>query len=202
MAPRPAPHPEPPADLAARALPLREGAGPWYRLHAAGREALHFGRSGNNRFDAPAGEFGVLYAGEDLRCAFVETFGQATGVRIVTVSALRGRNLVLVRAERPLRLVDLSGPGLARLGADARLCAGEYSLARRWALALWSHPAAPDGLLYRARHDPSRTAVAIFDRAGDALRVESQGDLLEPRHALALASVLDAYDFGLVDDSP
>jgi hypothetical protein len=200
VAPRPAPHPEPPADLDARPLPLREWIAPCYRLHAAGRDVLHFGRSGNNRYDAPAAEFGVLYAGEDLACACIETYGQATGVRIVTVTALRARDLARLQSNRPLRLVDLTGPGLARLGADERLCAGEHRLAQRWALGIWSHPSTPDGLLYRARHDPSRAALALFDRAGASLQAVGLGNLMEPAHASILAAALDAYGFGLIDD--
>lgn len=36
-------------------------SGPWIRLHECGRAAKFFGRTGENRFDAPAGEYGVLY---------------------------------------------------------------------------------------------------------------------------------------------
>src|SRR6478735_5682570 len=48
-------------------------------------DPLFFGRSGLNRFDAPAGEYGVLYAGESVECAFIETFGSATGIRAITL---------------------------------------------------------------------------------------------------------------------
>ncbi len=167
------------------------------RIHRRGREALYFGRSRDARFDAPGGEYGVLYLGADAHCAFAETFGQSTGVNTVTTRALSERVLSRVEAARPLRLVDLTGPGLARLGADERLCAGEHAVAQRWTLALWQHPEAPDGPLYRARHDPSRLCAAIFERAAQVLRATLVGGLLETAQANLLGDLLDTYGFGL-----
>ncbi len=131
---RPGPHPEPPIDLAQRPLPLLSTDRIWFRVYRLQHEPLYFSRSGNNRFDSPAGEYGVLYLGQDEHYAFVGTFGHATGVRFVTMTALRARGLVRVEVRRPLRLVDLTGPGLAHLGADERLCAGDYDVpsAGRW----------------------------------------------------------------------
>jgi hypothetical protein len=112
-------HPDPPADLARRRLPLVSQDGPGFRIHRRSLDALHFGKSGHNRFDAPGGEFGVLYLGSDEACAFIETFGHATGTNLVTSSDLATRCLSRVRSRHPLRLVDLSGPGLGRLGSTA-----------------------------------------------------------------------------------
>jgi hypothetical protein len=161
-------------------------------------DPLFFGRTGLHRFDAPAGEYGVLYAGQDAHCAFIETHGDLVGVRIVSMSALAQRGFALVEATQPLRLADLTGPGLARLGADERLACGEHTIARRWALAVWSHLSLPDGLLYRARHDPSRWSAAIYDRAAPHLKATRLGSLLDGRHAALLADVLDTYGFSLI----
>jgi hypothetical protein len=38
-----------------------------------------------------------------------------------------------------------------------------------WSLAIFGHPARVDGILYPADHDPRRSAIAIFDRAEDAI---------------------------------
>ena len=156
-----------------------------------------------NRFDAPtfgpASEFGVCYAGMDAHGAFIETFGHATGVRVVTVAELEVRELSLVHASRSLRLVDLRAEGLARIGADAELTSGsDYPLARRWAAALHDHPAQPDGLLYLARHDPSRSSIALFDRVAPVLRSERLGPLTSPSQATRLGEILDTYRFGLL----
>jgi len=191
-------HPEPPADLDRRLLPILSTDARWFRIHQSRYAALFFGRTGRYRFDAPADEYGVLYAGSDEHCAFVETFGHSPNIRIVTMDDVKQRDLSLLTVNRPLRLVDLTSSGLARLGADNRLCTGDYHLAQRWALALWRHPDQPDGLVYRSRLDPARRSVAIFDRARDALTVSSLGTLADSRHRSLLASLLDAYGIGLI----
>jgi hypothetical protein len=193
------PHPDPPADFASRALPISIYRRPWFRIHRLAHTPLHFGRSGDNRFDAPTAEFGVLYVGKDEHCAFIETFGHATGECVVDSSELAARGLVRVQPRRPLRLVDLSGHGLARVGADARLAAGEsYDPPHRWALAIHDHPKQPDGIVYTSRHDPSRLCAAIFERAAPHLRVTSLGCLADPMHLALLEMLLDHYQFGLV----
>ncbi|WP_438020577.1 RES family NAD+ phosphorylase [Sorangium sp. So ce315] len=199
MKPTLGPHPDPPPDLAARPLPVTIFRRCWFRIHRLAHAPLFFGRSGDNRFDAPAGEFGVLYAGKDAHCAFIEVFGHATGVRLVEQGELAARGLARIAARRPLRLVNLAGGGLARLGADARLTSGEsYAAAHRWALAIHDHPRRPDGIVYAARHDPSRVCAALFERASAELEVTPLGSLADPAHAALLARVLDTYRFGLV----
>ncbi|WP_437971510.1 RES family NAD+ phosphorylase [Sorangium sp. So ce260] len=193
------PHPDPPLDFATRPLPITIFRRCWFRIHHLARDPLYFGRSGDNRFDAPAGEFGVLYVGKDERCSFIEVFGQATGVPLVEQGELAARGLVRVAPRRPLRLVNLMGEGLARLGADARLTSGEsYGAAHRWALAIHDHPRRPDGIAYAARHDPSRVCAALFERASAELEVIRLGSLADPEHAALLARILDTYKFGLV----
>lgn len=141
----------------------------------------------------------MLYAAPDVYGAFIETFGQSTGRNLVTTAALSARLLTRIEPSRTLALVDLTGPGLARIGADARLGDGDHAVARRWALACWSHPTQPDGLCYRARHDPSRVAVGLFDRVAPSLRTVNLGGFLDVRNAALLADILDAYRFGLLE---
>ena len=165
------PHPDPPADPSTLRLLVRRVSYPWWRIHAKEFDAAYFGKVARNRFDAPAGEFGVMYVARDAHGAFVETFGHATGVRFVTETELRAREVSGVTCSRPLRLVDLRANGLARLGADAELTSGpDWALARRWAKALYDHPRQPDGILYRARHDPARVSAALFDRVARDLQ--------------------------------
>jgi hypothetical protein len=199
---RPGPHPEPPATLARRRLPLRVlpvGAR-LYRLHPLAYEAtpLHFGRGRENRFAAPAEEYGVLYAGDSPHCAFVETFGRDLGSRLVTEATLGAYCLTEVRVTSELRLVDLTGARLRRLGADARLTHGDYGLSRRWSHALWSHPVAPDGLCWYSRLDDDRLAFGLFDRARDSVEPACHGSLLLPAHRPLLGEILDTYAFGLL----
>lgn len=192
-------HPKPPADPSALRLPIRYFDRPWFRLHQCRYEPLYFGKTGGNRFDAPSGEYGILYCGSDAHCAFIETFGQSTGIKIVTTTSLAERCLCTIKAQRPLALVDLTGPGLAQLGCDERLCAGEHNMAQQWSLAFWSHTEQPDGLYYRARHDPSRFSMALYDRAFAVLHVTRSATLLADHNIKLLANILNTYNFGLID---
>jgi hypothetical protein len=193
-------HPEPPGDLDDRQLPIREVGAALFRIHSASREPLFSGRAARNRFDAPGGEFGVLYCAGDEWGAFIETFGQATGISSVTVTSLVANRLAKIAVDRPLKLADFAASGgLAAVGADARVCTGDHGLSRRWSLALWRHPMRVDGIAYGCRHDPPRVAVAVFDRAADAVNVESVGSLTSPEHEELLGRILDTYGFGLIE---
>jgi hypothetical protein len=195
-------HPEPPEDPASLRILIRRLKGVWHRSYPLRFDPMFFGKTGANRFDAPGGEFGVCYLARDRRGAFIETFGHETGVRFVTEAQLRERavaRVVLTEPATMLRLVDLRGEGLARMGADASLINGlDHAQAQRWSLALHSHPRSPDGIVYRARHDPGRTCVALFDRAASKVRVEATTPWLDPTLRDPLADILDAYDFGLI----
>lgn len=198
MSGSPGPLPPPPDGLAKRALPARRLDGPLYRMHTEGLAALHFGRMRLGRFDAPDGAFGVLYAAVDVHGAFAETFRTALLAGIVDARDVAAKRLVRVTLSRPLSIVDLVSSGhLARIGADARLFAGDHAVARTWSAALHAHPSAPDGILYPARHDPARAACAIFDRAKKACGVEAVGSLGSPALAPLLAALLDTYRAGL-----
>lgn len=114
---RPAPHPEPPPDLASRDLPLIQIKDLWFRIHKSQYSPLYYGSSGRNRFDAPSQEYGVMYVAADVCGAFIETFGAATGIRVVALSELRLCSVSQLQSQRQLTLVDLTGSGLARIGA-------------------------------------------------------------------------------------
>jgi hypothetical protein len=193
-------HPDPPAQLGSSALPLKITRRHWFRSYPVGRDAIYFGRTRSHRFDAHAGEFGTLYLGQAEHCVFIETFGHATGeIDFVSRAALKARALARIEPQRELRLADLSGAGLARLRADARLCTGPFSISQRWARALHGHPDQPDGIYYRSRHDPDRFCVALFDRARGVLRSISLGSFAERSNEELLAEILETYGFGLIE---
>lgn len=144
-----APHPEPPLDFSDRPLPVVTSTQPVYRLNPIRHDsALFFDRSGKGRFDGQEQGYGILYVGADEYAAFIECFGRAHGARGVAELALRQRNLVRITSARPLVLADLTGNGLVKLGADARLASGSYLMARKWAQAIWQHPQQVDGIRY------------------------------------------------------
>jgi RES domain len=197
---RPGGHPDPPADLATHSLPLLTTTQPWFRIYRLSHQPLYFGKSGDGRFDLPGREAGVLYVAADEAGAFIETLGHVTGTRVITVSALRSRGVAEIHVQRPLRLVDLTGLGLAHIGADERLCSGEYTVAQRWSLALFRHPQKPDGLCYRSRHDPGRLGAALYQRAARKLRVARHVGLGE-REAAWLLGTLQHLSAFLIDDT-
>lgn len=196
----PGPHPEPPSDLAKREPLILITTQVWYRTHSLDRPPLRFGKNARGRFDAPSGEYGVLYAAADEHGAFIETFGQSTGCNTVTMAALSSRGLTRIETRRPLRLIDLAGRGgLARIGADARLCSGDRAVARLWSRALHGHPSVPDGIHYPSRHDPARSAAALFDRAASALRAGPTLPWSSPGSTTMLGRILEDYGFALIE---
>jgi len=192
------PHPLPPGDLNRRSLPLVSFAQSLFRIHDISHAPLHFGHLRRYRFDAPAEEFGVLYCGVDIHCAFIETFGHDTGIGVVSLAELKKRGITRIEYTRPLRLVDLTGSGLAWIGADNQLCTGDYAIAQRWSFALHAHPERPDGIYYRACHDPSRVSAAIYDQVAELFTAIPLGTLADPNNRALLGDILDTYRFGLV----
>ena len=198
----PGEHPAPPADLTSRSpLTFTVPVGTTlFRLHDRSKGPLFFGRTGRNRFDAPDGSFGVLYAAVDEHCAFIETFGQSTGIRIITRASLEQRVLSELKVMQPLILIDLArSGGLARIGADGRLLTGSHAVAQQWSAALRRHPVKPAGLLYTARHDVARYACALFDIPLSTFQLTNSGSLAGPQHSVLLGKILDVYGFGYID---
>ena len=172
-------------------------SGPWVRFHWTVHDPLFFGKTGSSRFDDPLGRYGVLYAADNSDGAFIETFGRSPGLNVVSRRQLADRSVALIDATRPLRLVDLTGPGLAHIGATGSLASGPHPVAQAWSRALWGHPSRPEGLLFRARHDPSCLTVAIFSRAARAIRATPQGALMDASVRPLLAAALRRYNFVL-----
>src|SRR5688572_5240226 len=102
MNPDPGEHPEPPPDFHRIVLPITTHGGSLFRTHLETKDPLYFGRSGRYRFDDPNGIYGVLYAARDAFGAFIETFGQQTGIRSVGAGELKKRCLTEFYSVRPL----------------------------------------------------------------------------------------------------
>jgi hypothetical protein len=189
--------PEPSKRFHSIPLPISEIDRDWYRSHPALRSAIYFGRKRAYRFDAPDGEYGVLYAGADPHVAFIESF-QIAGIHpAITESKLKERSISRIRTHGPVRLVNLAESGaLTRIGADARIFTASYTVSQHWSRAIETHPERPDGILYRPRHDPARFAAALFDRIAERIGAESLGTWLDQR--ALLAEVLDTYGVALV----
>jgi hypothetical protein len=183
-------------------LPLtRAPAGTrWMRIHPRRKSALWFGPASGgpavHRFDDPLRRFRLCYFGTTTEVCFAETFLRNPPVGILAFDDLAARAVATVELRRELRLVPLHGPGLARLGTTAAPASGsDYVLSQEWSRALWEHADAPDGVVYRPRHDDSALCVAIYDRAKDSLAVIADSPLMsDPK---VLAKLLKRYDVGL-----
>jgi len=144
------------------------------------------------RFDAPHGEYPVLYA-----CASkVGTFAEVYGDRARRLGEHEGeRSLVRLMPRAPLPLVDLTDVRLlASLGLDERISVGDdYAACQAWAHALWQGLPQIAGIRYRARKAGATVAnVALFlDRCGEQLTSPpDEAHMLEELEEV----VLDAAD--------
>lgn len=141
------------------------------RIHRIDRAPIFFGPSAGtppgNRFDAPSGEFRVLYAAQRLEGAFVETILRRPKDRILRPAFVEERAYSELRLERPLRLAKLHGEGLQAFGTDAgELGIDDHSLSRALAAAIHAAWSDLDGIAYRSRYNNGEICHAVFDRAG------------------------------------
>jgi RES domain len=166
----------PPSWLATRSLPLvrlRQGT-PLFRVHRQDRGAVFFGPAVDptngtrqppaNRFDSLVGGFGVLYVASHFEGAFVETVLRNPAMRLVSELYVTLRAVSELIRGRELRLVDLHGRGLSRVGATNAISTGPYAPCRVWSDYLWSHRDPPDGVAYASRHNPRQICYVVFER--------------------------------------
>lgn len=168
----------------------------WLRLHSAAHSPMYFGVTGNNRFDPPQEEFGVMYIARQIGGAFVEVFCR-DGVRILDFEEIKRFKVAEICTSRSLRLVDLAGKGLVRLALDARLTFGGYKRAQSWSKAFYDHPDNADGILYPSRHDPKQHLAAVFDRAEELLSITQHGSIIDYKGSDFFA-LLDHYNIAVI----
>ncbi|MHB8296033.1 MAG: RES family NAD+ phosphorylase [Acidimicrobiales bacterium] len=175
------PRPPGPDDLAERAGPPDVAQlGPGHLLARIYRGAgsypcawgtfRHYGPVGTARFDhhfSPAREQerAIYYAADTLQTAVAEAFG---AMRVVD-RCLGDPWLAAFRLTRPVRLCDLSGTWPTRAGAIQAISTGRRDLARAWSRAIYDAFPDLDGLLYRSSMDGAGVAVALWERASDAM---------------------------------
>jgi hypothetical protein len=177
---------------------------PMYRLNSTKNRkgepittSLNFDRTGNGRFDGKNQGYGILYTGQDASVSFIESFGRIPDPnrRTVTTETLRRRNLFLIMAKKPLKLVDLTGSRLHQIGADtsAILCSPQfYEISRKWGKAIHLAQQQVDGIRFRSRLDNDRYCYGIFDRAESCLEEKNLGNLLDD-HQMLLNDILKQY---------
>lgn len=144
--------------------------------------ALHFGRSGGNRYDDRALRFGTLYVGFDLATALMESvFRQhrwnRRAKRGITRTEVYARMVRAIGVLEPLSLADLTAPGVmaSQFGLNlSQLASRRFVHTQRIAAlihALAETDGAPrfDGVLYPSRNNHPAACAALFDRAAEKL---------------------------------
>ena len=153
--------------------------------------ALHFGRTGANRYDAADGSYGVLYLGLELPTALMESvFHQHQWLtdpsRGITTAEVQARLVRAVGVVDDLCLADLTAPGVmaASFGLNLeQLASRDYSHTQKISMTVHSAPAVGqalfDGVLYPSRNNYPGTAVALFERAKSKVQVTEDIDLAD-----------------------
>ena len=174
----------PPTDLGTRSLPVETFAPGEviYRIHRTALGAKFFGRTGQWRFDSPDLAFGTLYAATSAEIAFAETLLRGQPSARVGEDELALRSLLQVY----VGLIPLAAREAARTihgelsALPSAVTSGSYGLfAERGRRPCTITADLPDGILYRSTTDNDRVAVAVFERAGDALGYGALTPLLD-----------------------
>jgi hypothetical protein len=205
-------HPDAPSDLVERTLPLIDVASPLFRVFPLKDDPVYFGKRARGRWDDPQRRYGVLYAAKTPIGAFAERLLVRPGMlavgfwipgRSAPVSAgdLHSFGLAELRLASLLRCVDLRGPGLAVIEADARLTTGPHRISQRWSGPLFEHPEQPDGILWRSRADPDQLAVALHEHVRGAVSGTSRGSLGHFRNADILEAISQRYNLVILPGS-
>jgi hypothetical protein len=135
---------------------------------------------------------GILYAAAHGPTCVAEVFQDGR-----VIDRERGMPwLVGFAASRTLSLLDLTGTWTTRAGASTAMASGQRARARRWSAAI--HAAFPtiDGLLYPSSMHGHAPALALYERAQDALPAlpSFHRALSDPALDLVLRNV--AFDLG------
>lgn len=133
----------------------------------------YFGKHGAYRFDDPQKHFGTCYCGQHLITALAETVLHDEvpdeGVFKIRQENIDAHYLVTFAAGAQrglLRLADLTGSHLKRLGGDNSLSAEyPYDVTQQWGRAVHSHPVHVDGFIFVSRQLNDKRAIVVFDRA-------------------------------------
>jgi len=189
--------PAPPADLAARPIPLTTIEGPAWRVYPGAHRPLHFNRQ-DGRFNDPQRQYGVLYAADTDVGAFAERLLLAPGLikdpvsmasgasAPVSATTLETFSLAAITFAHPLTCVDLRTPsGLTQIGAGPWLLMAPHSVSKHWSRPLFLHPSAPEGIVWSSRAGHDVISVGLHERAKPKITAKSLGPLIGQRRLLA-----------------
>lgn len=193
----------PPADLKRRRLPLTSVGGEFWRVFESRfKNPLFFGRRGAGRFDAPARNFGVCYASQELEGAFLEVFVRTPlrtqADRIIDESDLCQMAIARFKLKSHLKMVDFTAGGASILGVDASLFATmDCAIPQQWSAALFRHSSKPDGILYPSRLNSSQYCLALFERSKKKIVLVNIKNLRNHDGQQLIMPILARYEIGI-----
>jgi hypothetical protein len=160
----------PPADLAARELPVITCAGIYWRFTHEKAPAVEWDSRATSRFSHPDHPCPVLYLGDHRFVGFWERFGDdlldmRPSHRAIARMLIEERVWKRFKVTESLRMLDVRSPeALRAISADDGTFRSSYAITQPWGRALMEHPAELDGLIYQSRLDPPHHCLAIFGR--------------------------------------
>ena len=171
-------------------------------------DPLYFGKDAINRFDDPAGVFGVLYLVYDLPTGLMESvfhghqWHRARSQRSISRSELESRMVRVVKVNHDLNLCDLASPGAAVKGfgqnaaqLSTRRYTGTQALSATIAQRLGSNEQPYDGILYPSRNNPGSVCIGLFDGAAakvsiaEDIRLDDHRDWPSFKHEFSITVV-------------
>lgn len=196
--------PLPPSDLHVRQIPVRVldvASFPLLRIHRSKFSPLYYNRRSSSktvyRFDAPADEYGVLYASPEFDVCMAETLVRdafQTGPLVLDESEIAERSISTlgIAGRTDLMLVDLTAPLFPIGGTSVISACTDYFAPNHWSKGFFDHPKEYDGLYFLSRFS-NLPSVALFDRVETTVD-ETIKLLADPR----LPDFLDRYNIALV----
>ncbi|XAH21958.1 RES family NAD+ phosphorylase [Xylophilus sp. GW821-FHT01B05] len=154
--------------------------------------SLYYGRSGTNRYDDPARDYGVLYLGRDLPTALMESvFHRHQWLeetkRSIALKEVSARMVRAVGVMDDVFLADLTAPGVMAgyFGLNLeQLASRDYTNTQQVSAqvhAMRRNDGQPlfDGVLYPSRNNYPAKSIALFERAGAKISVVEDIDLVD-----------------------
>ncbi len=153
---------------------------------------LYYGRSGTNRYDDPAGTYGVLYLGHDLPTALMESvFHKHQWLedtkRSIALKEVSARMVRAVGVLDDVLLANLTAPGVMAgyFGLNLeQLASRAYTHTQQVSAqvhAMRGNDGQPlfDGVFYPSRNNYPAKSIALFERAGAKISVVEDIDLVD-----------------------
>lgn len=153
---------------------------------------LYYGRSRTNHYDDPAQAYGVLYLGQDLPTALMESVFHkhqwlADTRRSIALAEVQSRLVRAVGVLDGLCLADLTAPGVMAgcFGLNLeQLASRDYTHTQRVSAqvhAMLGEGEVPlfDGVLYPSRNNYPGKSIALFQRADAKIGVIADIDLVD-----------------------